>query len=196
MIKAQAKAFVPTEFGNFEMLAYSEQADNRMPELVLISEGLSINENPVNVRIHSECITGDVFQSKRCDCGSQLLAALHYLHTNGGILIYHRQEGRNIGIIEKLKAYNLQDEGMNTAEANIALGHQADARNYEAPISILEDLGVKSIHLITNNPDKINAFDNSTISVIKRVPLEIPPQKETQKYLQTKKDFFGHILDL
>ncbi len=195
MIKPQAKAFVPTALGDFEMYAFSEKPDTRMPELVLKTPNLNTQET-VNVRIHSECITGDVFASKRCDCGAQLWASLEFIQKNSGLLIYHRQEGRNIGIIEKLKAYNLQDQGMDTAEANIALGHQADARNYNAPIDILKHFNITAINLLTNNPDKMNAFEGSGIKVEKRIPLITTPTEENKNYLQTKRDYFGHFLDL
>ncbi len=195
MIKEQAKAFIPTEFGDFEMYAFSESPDTRIPEIVLKTPDLPLNKD-VNLRIHSECITGDVFHSRRCDCGDQLIASLQYIHRKGGMLIYHRQEGRNIGIIEKLKAYNLQDEGLDTAQANKALGHQADARNYKSVLEILSQIGVHKVKLLTNNPEKIKAFEGSTIEVVERIPLEIQPNAYNQKYLQTKKDIFGHYLNL
>ncbi len=195
MIKEQARAFIPTDFGDFEIAAFSETEQDRMPEILLQTTNLNLKEI-VNVRIHSECITGDVFHSNRCDCGDQLLASLQFIQKHGGLLIYHRQEGRNIGIIEKLKAYNLQDDGMDTVEANLALGHQADARNYDAPLAILKDLGVTKINLLTNNPDKLKAFEGSEIEVIQRIPIEMEVNETNADYLKTKKEIMGHFLNL
>ncbi len=138
MIKEQAKTIIPTNYGKFEMAAYSQDSSDRMPEIVLNTENLDYSK-PVNLRIHSECLTGDVFESKKCDCGDQLNAAMQYISENSGMIIYQRQEGRNIGIIDKLKAYNLQENGMDTAEANLALGHQIDERDYTDIVQILKD---------------------------------------------------------
>ena len=194
-MKRQAEAKIPTQWGKFTMIAYSDHPDDWMPHLVMISPNTDFSL-PVNVRIHSECITGDLFHSKRCDCGKQLDAAMKYIHKNGGILIYLRQEGRNIGIINKLKAYNLQDGGLNTAEANIRLGLPADGRSFNAALDILHDLGVKSINLLTNNPEKVKIIETSGIRLNERIPLEIHPGKENINYLKTKKDYFGHFLHL
>lgn len=194
-IKRQAEAPLPTEWGQFNIVAYAEDENEWMPHLAMVSENTDFSKT-VNVRIHSECITGDLFHSKRCDCGKQLDHAMKYIHKNGGVVIYLRQEGRNIGIINKLKAYNLQDRGMNTAEANLALGLPADGRKYDMVNYILQDLGIKSINLLTNNPEKIHFFDHSKIKFNKRIPLEINPEKENIKYLETKKDYFGHLLHL
>ena len=154
-MKRQAEAKLPTEWGQYQIIAYSDNENDWMPHLAMISANTNLNQT-VNIRIHSECITGDLFHSKRCDCGKQLDAAMKYIHENGGILLYLRQEGRNIGIINKLKAYNLQDKGLNTAEANIELGFPADARDFKIAVEILEDLGITSINLLTNNPEKIS----------------------------------------
>ncbi|WP_128330831.1 GTP cyclohydrolase II [Apibacter sp. HY039] len=194
-MKRQAEAILPTDWGEFEMIAYSDDNSNWMPHLALISKKTDLSKT-VNIRIHSECITGDLFHSKRCDCGKQLDTAMKYIHENGGVLLYLRQEGRNIGIINKLKAYNLQDQGLNTAEANIKLGFPADARDFKIAIDILNDLGIESVNLLTNNPEKVHFIEDSTITLEKRIPLEIHPEKENLEYLKTKKDYFGHFLDL
>lgn len=193
-MKRQAEANLPTEWGEFEIIAYSENENDWMPHLAMISKNTDLRKT-VNIRIHSECITGDLFHSKRCDCGKQLDAAMKYIHENGGVLLYLRQEGRNIGIINKLKAYNLQDKGLNTAEANIELGFPADARDFKIAVEILEDLGIQSVNLLTNNPEKISFIKDSSIKLNHRIPLEINPEKENLEYLKTKKDFFGHFLN-
>lgn len=193
-MKRQAEANLPTEWGEFEIIAYSDNENDWMPHLAMISKNTDLKKT-VNIRIHSECITGDLFHSKRCDCGKQLDAAMKYIHENGGVLLYLRQEGRNIGIINKLKAYNLQDKGLNTAEANIELGFPADARDFKIAVDILEDLGIQSVNLLTNNPEKISFIKDSSIKLIHRIPLEINPEKENLEYLKTKKDFFGHFLN-
>lgn len=193
-MKRQAEAKLPTDWGEFKIIAYSDNENDWMPHLVMISKNTDLSQT-VNVRIHSECITGDLFHSKRCDCGKQLDAAINYIHENGGVLLYLRQEGRNIGIINKLKAYNLQDKGLNTAEANIELGFPADGRDFKIAVEILEELGIKSINLLTNNPEKISFINDSSIQLINRIPLEIAPEKENLDYLKTKKNFFGHFLN-
>lgn len=193
-MKRQAEANLPTEWGEFEIIAYSDNENDWMPHLAMISKNADLKKT-VNIRIHSECITGDLFHSKRCDCGKQLDAAMKYIHENGGVLLYLRQEGRNIGIINKLKAYNLQDKGLNTAEANIELGFPADARDFKIAVEILEDLGIQSVNLLTNNPEKVLFIKDSSIKLVHRIPLEINPEKENLEYLKTKKDFFGHFLN-
>lgn len=195
MLKNQVETNLPTEWGNFKIIAYSEDENNWMPHLVLIHENTNF-EKTIPVRFHSECLTGDIFHSTKCECGKQLHKSLSYFEENGGILIYLRQEGRNIGIINKLKAYNLQSEGKNTVEANLELGLPADARTFEEAVQILQDLKVKSIFLLTNNPEKIASFQNSSIVLKGRIPIEIKASKESKKYLETKKEFFKHLLDL
>ncbi|MEM7103941.1 MAG: GTP cyclohydrolase II [Bacteroidota bacterium] len=194
MIKRQAETFLPTKWGDFRMIAYSEKETYR-PHLAMVGSNFDPSK-PVIVRIHSECITGDLFGSKRCDCGEQLEAALRKCATDGGVIVYMRQEGRGIGIINKMRAYNLQDKGLNTLEANLHLGFDGDLRSYEEAIEILKDLGIKQIQLVTNNPDKILAFDNSGIEVVKRVPIQIPPSEENIDYLITKEKEMGHLLNL
>jgi len=166
-----------------------------MPHLALIAEGFDPNR-PVPVRIHSECLTGDVFASRRCDCGDQLQASLKIAAATGGVVIYLRQEGRGIGLINKLKAYNLQDMGLDTAAANTHLGFDVDARQYDCAINIMTDLGITSVELITNNPLKVEALKRSAIQVVRRIPIVIPPVAENRDYLQTKQDLMGHLLGL
>ena len=165
-----------------------------MPHLALVHKKLVSYEN-VLVRIHSECITGDLFGSARCECGAQLQQSLDAIGIEGGIVIYLRQEGRGIGIIQKLKAYQLQDQGLDTVEANVQLGHAPDERTFDLGVQILEDLGVRSIRLLTNNPDKIQAIEASAMKLIERVPLIVAPSKHNQEYMQTKKEILGHLLD-
>jgi GTP cyclohydrolase II len=194
-MKKQAEARIPTRAGNFTLIAYAHRADERMPHLAVVAEGFDPSR-PTPVRIHSECLTGDVFGSRRCDCGEQLDTALHLIAQQGGVLIYLRQEGRGIGLINKLKAYNLQDQGLNTAEANTHLGFDVDARQYECAVFILQDLGIRQVELITNNPDKVEALRRSPIEVIGRIPLVIPPHDDNRRYLVTKQELMGHLLGL
>ncbi|MDN5578597.1 MAG: GTP cyclohydrolase II, partial [Chryseobacterium sp.] len=193
MLKIQAEANVPTEYGNFRMIAFSEQESDWMPHMAIIAENTDFSK-PVNVRFHSECITGEVFHSKKCECGQQLDAAMKFMHENGGIIIYLRQEGRNIGIINKLKAYALQEQGFDTVEANLKLGLPADDRDFSAAIEILNLLEVKEINLLTNNPEKMKIVENSNVILNKRIPLQITATKESESYLKVKKDYFGHLL--
>lgn len=190
----QAKAIIPTPWGNFEMIAFAQREDDWMPHLAMVSEHWD-NAKPTLVRIHSECITGDLFGSKRCDCGEQLHRALELTSHEGGVVLYLRQEGRGIGIINKLKAYNLQDQGLNTIEANLHLGLEVDARHYDIAVEMLETLGIREIRLLTNNPEKIEAFENTSVHLISREPLIIPPGEENKSYLDTKQNFMGHLLD-
>lgn len=195
MMKRQAEARIPSSWGNFTMIAYSEKADEPMPHIALVAEGFNPSA-PVAVRIHSECMTGDVFGSRRCDCGEQLDASLRLAGEQGGVVIYLRQEGRGIGLINKLKAYNLQDLGLNTAEANTHLGFDVDARQYECAVFILQDLGISTVKLITNNPDKVEALRRSPVQVISRIPLVVQPHEENRGYLETKQELMGHLLGL
>ncbi len=195
MLKNQVETTIPTDWGNFKIIAYSEDENDWMPHLVLIHENTDFSQT-VPVRFHSECVTGDIFHSKKCECGKQLHSSMEYFEAHGGILIYLRQEGRNIGIINKLKAYKLQEEGRDTVEANIELGLPADGRSFEDAIAILQDLNVESIYLMTNNPEKLAALEKSPIVFKGRIPIEIKASKESKKYLETKKDYFRHLLDL
>lgn len=194
MLKIQAEANVPTEFGSFRIIALSEDEKNWMPHLAIVAENTDLTKS-VNVRFHSECITGEVFHSKKCECGQQLDAAMKYIHENGGIIIYLRQEGRNIGIINKLKAYSLQEKGFDTVEANLQLGLPADDRNFSAAIDILTILDVKSINLLTNNPEKVKIVETSNIMLNSRIPLQISSTSDSKSYLKVKKDYFGHFLE-
>ena len=194
MIKKQAEANVPTEYGNFRMIAFSENENDWMPQMALVAENTDFSK-PVNVRFHSECITGEVFHSRKCECGQQLEAAMKYTQENGGIIVYLRQEGRNIGIINKLKAYALQEKGLDTVQANLELGLPADDRNFESAIKILELLDIKEINLLTNNPEKIKIVEKSEIKFNKRIPLQIKSNENSFAYLETKKSYFGHLLD-
>ncbi|MBU4537423.1 MAG: GTP cyclohydrolase II [Weeksellaceae bacterium] len=193
MLKIQALANVPTEYGNFRMIAFSEEESDWMPHMAIIAENTDLTK-PINVRFHSECITGEVFHSKKCECGQQLDAAMKFIHENGGIIIYLRQEGRNIGIINKLKAYSLQEKGFDTVEANLQLGLPADDRDFTAAIEILNMLEIKEVNLLTNNPEKMKIVEDSNIHLNKRIPLQISSTKESESYLKTKKDYFGHLL--
>lgn len=194
-MQRQAEAPIPSRYGLFNMLAYAEKSTERMPHIAMVAEGFDPTK-PVAVRIHSECMTGDVFGSRRCDCGEQLEASLQIAAEQGGVVIYLRQEGRGIGLINKLKAYNLQDAGLNTAEANTHLGFDVDSRQYDAAICILQDLGIQQVELITNNPLKVDALRRSTVEVVGRISIVIPPQADSRKYLQTKQDLMGHFLGL
>lgn len=195
LFRKQAEALIPTPWGSFRMMAFAEDANDWMPHLALVHEQADLNR-PLLTRIHSECITGDLFHSKRCDCGDQLLKSLDLISENKGVLIYLRQEGRGIGLINKLKAYNLQDLGLNTVDANVHLGLQIDAREYDIAVAMLLQIGVQQVHLLTNNPDKIEAIENSPIEVVSRVPLIMPANAENLNYLKTKREAMGHLFDL
>lgn len=194
MLKIQAESNVPTEYGEFRMIAFSESESDWMPHMAIIAKNTDFTK-PINVRFHSECITGEVFHSKKCECGQQLDAAMNFIHQNGGIIVYLRQEGRNIGIINKLKAYALQEQGFDTVEANLQLGLPADDRNFGVAIEILNILNVKEVNLLTNNPQKLKFVTDSNIRLNKRIPLQMDSTKESEAYLKTKKDYFGHLLD-
>lgn len=187
-----AEAWIPTELSRFKMITYSHDTDDRMPNIVFIHENADISK-PIYVRIHSECLTGDLFGSLRCDCGPQLKKSKEIIADKEGIIIYLRQEGRGIGLIKKLEAYNLQDKGLDTVDANLILGFHSDERDYSDAINILKELQVKDIILLTNNPDKIEAFDDSGINVVRREPLIIESNDQNEKYLQAKKDRMGHL---
>lgn len=195
LIKRQAEALIPTPWGNFRMLAYAETADEWMPHFAMVHEHFVASE-PTLIRMHSECITGDLFGSKRCDCGEQLHYAFRQIAEARGVLLYLRQEGRGIGIINKLKAYQLQDKGLNTIDANLHLGLEVDARQYDVAITMLQDLEISQVRLLTNNPEKINALDQSQIEILSREPIIIPPQSENADYLRTKQEDMGHLFDL
>jgi 3,4-dihydroxy 2-butanone 4-phosphate synthase/GTP cyclohydrolase II len=193
-LKKQAEAVLPTDWGKFKLIAFSRRSDDALPHLALVHEHFEVGKMPTLVRIHSECMTGDVFHSKRCDCGEQLDFAMQAAAQEGGIVIYLRQEGRGIGLINKLKAYQLQDKGLNTLEANLHLGFGADERSYEDAVCILNHLGLSAIRLMTNNPLKINYLEKAGIQVAARVPIIIEPKTENAYYLKTKQQDMGHLL--
>jgi GTP cyclohydrolase II len=194
-MKKQAEAVIPTPFGNFNLIAFAHRADEKMPHLAWVAQNSSGNllKTPL-VRLHSECLTGDIFGSKRCDCGEQLDAALKMIGQEGGVLLYLRQEGRGIGLINKLKAYQLQDSGFDTAAANVHLGFPEDGRNYSMAIEMLKQLNISKIRLLTNNPLKVNALEDHGVEIESRIPIVIPPQMENEFYLQTKKMRMGHLI--
>ncbi|HPO47225.1 MAG TPA: GTP cyclohydrolase II, partial [Spirochaetota bacterium] len=180
-------------FGEFHIYAYETDVDSAT-HVALVKGDVGGREN-VLVRVHSECLTGDVFGSLRCDCGSQLHRALEMVNAEGvGVVLYMRQEGRGIGLGNKLKAYHLQEQGLDTVEANIRLGFPADLRDYGIGAQILVDLGLHTIRLITNNPKKVIGLEGYGLEIVGRVPLEIPPIKENLHYLRTKKEKMGHML--
>ena len=193
LVKMEAEVKIATKFGNFNFAGYSDKIENK--EYIAIIKGDIRNKENVSVRLHSECLTGDVFGSKRCDCQDQLHRALHEIEEKGeGLLIYSRQEGRGIGILNKLKAYKLQDEGYDTVEANHQLGFEDDLRDYAIAAQIIKDLGVKSVSLKTNNPLKIKGLEQYGINVASREEIEIKVNSYDKKYLKTKKEKMGHIL--
>ena len=198
-MKAQLKNLVqtriPTAHGEFTLYYYSNNLDDK--EHIAFVKGDVANKQGIPVRIHSECFTGDVLGSRRCDCGEQLDMALQLIDKAGcGILIYLRQEGRGIGLLKKLQAYNLQDEGLDTVDANIHLGHLADERQYDFAALILKDLKVKSISLITNNPKKIEELVKLGVQVDQRIPIETNIHHDNQVYLKTKAEKMNHILSI
>lgn len=195
VIKREVVTNLPTEYGNFKLIGYSNNLDNK--EHIALVKGEVSGENSVLVRIHSECLTGDVFHSTRCDCGPQLEKALKMISQRGsGVVLYMRQEGRGIGLLNKLRAYRLQDKGLDTVEANEALGFPADIREYEISAQVLKDLQVSSIELLTNNPRKIAALEKNNIEIVKRIPMEPDLFKDNEKYLQTKQEKLGHMLTI
>lgn len=193
-IKRVSDIKLPTAFGEFKAIAYANALDRNIH--IAIVKGEIKPEDAVLVRVHSECLTGDVFGSKRCDCGEQLHKAMEMINKYGkGVILYMRQEGRGIGLENKLKAYELQDRGMDTVEANLKLGFQPDLRDYGIGAQILVDLGVRKMRLITNNPKKIIGLEGYGLKVVERVPIETSPHEKNIRYLKTKKKKLGHMLD-
>lgn len=183
-------ANLPTKHGKFKIKAYK---DGIQEHLAIMSEGFEELETPY-IRIHSECLTGDAIGSLKCDCQNQLNLALDFISKEGGVVIYHRQEGRNIGLFNKVNAYALQDKGRNTIEANHELGFKADERDYKVVEYIFNDLNIKKIKLITNNPEKINYVKSLGIDIIERIPAITQINEHNEHYLNTKKEKMGHIL--
>ena len=193
LVKNEATVDIPTQFGKFTFSGYSDKIEHK--EYIAVMKGEIKNKENVTVRLHSECLTGDVFGSKRCDCQEQLHRALHELEESGeGLLIYLRQEGRGIGILNKLKAYKLQDEGYDTVEANHKLGFSDDLRDYAVAAQIIKDLGIKSIILKTNNPKKIEGLEKYGIKIAGRKEIEIAANDVDKNYLKVKKEKTGHLL--
>ena len=193
-VKFLVESRLPTKFGGFRVLAFDSGLEE-MPHLALVSDIFNKDGvDPVSVRIHSECMTGDVLRSSRCDCGDQLTSSMALLQKSGGVLIYLRQEGRGIGLVEKLKAYNLQDAGQDTYEANVNLGHPEDGRTFEPAIEIIRHLGIRKVKVLTNNPEKVRAFDDlDDLEVVERVPLQVGSDPENIEYLEAKKIVKGHF---
>ena len=189
----QAEAMLPTEWGTFIMSAHSEDHGDYTPHIVLRHPEMDVSTS-VYTRVHSECITGEVFHSEKCDCGKQLNLAMALIEKHKGILIYLRQEGRGIGIINKIKAYKKQEKGLDTIAANQALGLEADYRKYDEAATILVELGISEVCLITNNPKKINDLNLHSITVTKRIPIVIPANEKSEAYLKTKENEMGHLL--
>ncbi|MEB3102770.1 bifunctional 3,4-dihydroxy-2-butanone-4-phosphate synthase/GTP cyclohydrolase II [Ferviditalea candida] len=195
LVKREVEVKLPTDFGVFTAIAYSNEVDDK--EHVALVKGKIDENEPTLVRMHSECLTGDVFHSHRCDCGPQLAAALKQIDEAGsGVLVYLRQEGRGIGLINKLKAYELQEQGLDTVDANIKLGFAPDLRDYGIGAQILKDLGIRKIRLLTNNPRKIIGLDGYGLQVVERVPLQVAGNEENKYYLETKQAKLGHLLNL
>ena len=186
---------LPTEYGDFTLHLYEDKFDNSTH--LALTMGSYTKQDSVLVRVHSECLTGDVFQSQRCDCGEQLEMAMHQISENkSGIIVYLRQEGRGIGLKHKIRAYKLQEKGMDTVEANNKLGFSADLRDYGVGAQILKDLDATKLTIMTNNPKKLIGLEGHGLTIVDRKPIKIPPKKKNKKYLETKKNKLGHILDL
>ncbi len=193
LVQRQVTTRLPSEHGEFILHLYRSTTDQK--EHVVLVKGLIGGDEPVLVRVHSECLTGDVFGSLRCDCNAQLVASMERVEREGrGVIVYMRQEGRGIGLSNKLKAYRLQDDGLDTVEANEQLGFRADLRDYGIGAQILRDLGVRRIRLMTNNPKKVVGLSGYGLEIVERVPLEIDPTSHNERYLKAKRDKLGHLI--
>jgi GTP cyclohydrolase II len=194
-LRKVAEADFPTRFGHFRIYGFYGLVDGQPEEAVVLRMGDLDSGPPPLVRVHSECLTGDVFHSLRCDCRAQLELALETIAVTGrGMLIYEHQEGRGIGLLNKLRAYELQDAGADTVEANEQLGFEADLRGYQLPAAILRYFGLEAVRLMSNNPQKIQALEDAGVRVAERVPAIVAPQESAQEYLRTKREKFGHLL--
>lgn len=191
-----AEADFPSRFGHFRIFGFEGMRTNEVEEAVVLKTGdFSPALGPVLVRIHSQCLTGDVLHSLRCDCRTQLELAIEQIAAEGrGLLIYEHQEGRGIGLMNKLRAYELQDQGLDTVEANVKLGFAADLRDYALPAAIIRYFGVKQVRLLSNNPDKVAALENAGIEVVERTPIIAPAIDTTTEYLKTKREKMGHLV--
>ena len=194
-VKKEAEANLPTEFGQFRIIGFRSLVSDE--EFVALVKGEIKSDRPTLVRIHSQCLTGDVFHSLKCDCGPQLERAMEMVQAEGGgVIVYQQQEGRGIGIINKIRAYALQDEGADTIEANLRLGFDIDHRRYDQCAEVIKLLGARRVRLMSNNPDKLRALQEAGLEVVERVPLEIRPKSQAFKYLIAKKEKMGHLLQL
>jgi len=197
-IQRVAATVLPTKWGPFQMIGFERPPDGRgyAQTAIALILGDPTQDTPL-LRIHSQCFTGDVLRSLRCDCGDQLELAMRTIAEEGcGLLIYEHQEGRGIGLMAKLQAYALQDEGLDTIAANHALGFEADCRDFSLPVAILNDLGIRRVRLLSNNPDKLRALVQAGIDVVEQIPCEIPPNPHALMYLRIKKERMGHTLTL
>jgi 3,4-dihydroxy 2-butanone 4-phosphate synthase / GTP cyclohydrolase II len=193
LVRRVSEANLPTQFGDFTIYAYQTEV-GEATHVALVKGNVEGKEN-VMVRVHSECLTGDVFASLRCDCGTQIHKAMEIVNREGhGVILYMRQEGRGIGLGNKIKAYHLQDKGMDTVEANIELGFPPDLRDYGIGAQILVDLGLHKIRLLTNNPKKVIGLDGYGLEIVERVPIEAEPHAENVEYLRAKRDKMGHLI--
>jgi GTP cyclohydrolase II len=195
-LRKVAEADFPTRFGQFRIYGFEGRCENAVEEAVVLTRGPMPGDSPPLVRIHSQCLTGDVFHSLRCDCRAQLELALDRISgEDRGILIYEHQEGRGIGLLNKLRAYELQDQGADTVEANERLGFKADLRSYQLPGEILRYFQLSSVRLLSNNPEKVEAVERAGVRVVERIPCLVAPLDSTETYLRTKKTKMGHLLE-